>query len=85
MDEAATSLGAWMDHSVFLSTVTDHETAHTVETVAFSDLTVEADGIFARSQSGSCIEGRFYGPCHAEAAGIFEQSDIVGAFGAKRQ
>ena len=68
-----------------LSTVTDHETAHTVETVAFSDLTVEADGIFARSQSGSCIEGGFYGPGHAEAAGIFEQSDIVGAFGAKRQ
>ena len=63
----------------------DRGTAHSVETVMFSDLTVGPDGTFARGQSGARIEGGFYGPGHAEAAGIFEQSDIVGAFGATRQ
>ena len=63
----------------------DRGTAHSVETVIFSDLAVEPDGTFARGQSGTRIQGGFYGPGHAEAAGIFEQSDIVGAFGAKRQ
>ena len=63
----------------------DRGTAHSVEAVIFSDLEVGPDGTFARGQSGARIQGGFYGPGHAEAAGIFEQSDIVGAFGAKRQ
>ena len=63
----------------------DRGTAHSVETVIFSDLAVEPDGTFARGQSGALIQGGLYGPDHAEAAGIFEQSDIVGAFGARRQ
>ena len=63
----------------------DRGTAHTVETVIFSNLVVGPDGTFARGQSGTRIQGGFYGPDHAEAAGIFEQSDIVGAFGATRQ
>ena len=63
----------------------DRGTAHTIETVIFSDLEVGLDGTFARGQSGARIQGGFYGPGHAEAGGIFEQSGIVGAFGAKRQ
>ena len=63
----------------------DRGTAHAVEAVIFSDLAVGPDGTFARGQSGTRIQGGFYGPGHAEAAGIFEQSGIVGAFGAKRQ
>ena len=61
----------------------DRGTAHT--TVFFSDLEVGPDGTFSRGQSGARIQGGFYGPGHAEAAGIFEQSGIVGACGAKRQ
>jgi len=63
----------------------DRGTAHTTETVIFPDLAVGWDGTFSSGQSGTRIQGGFYGPGHAEAAGIFEQSDIVGAFGAKRQ
>ena len=63
----------------------DRGTTHRVETVIFSDLAVAPDGTFARGQSGARIQGGFYGPDHAEAAGIFEQSDIAGSFGAKRQ
>ena len=63
----------------------DRGMAHGVETVTFSDLAVQPDGTFARGGSGTRSQGGFYGPGHAEAAGIFEQSDIVGAFGAKRQ
>ena len=63
----------------------DRRMAHSVETVIFSDLAVGPDGTFSSGQSGTRIQGGFYGPGHAEAAGIFEQSNIVGAFGAKRQ
>ena len=63
----------------------DRGTAHSVETVIFSDLVVEPDGTFSSGQSGTRIQGGFYGPEHVEAAGIFEQSNIVGAFGARRQ
>ena len=63
----------------------DRGTAHTIETVIFSNLAVGPDGTFATGESGTRIQGGFYGPGHAEAAGIFEQSDIVGAFGATRQ
>ena len=63
----------------------DRRMAHSVETVIFSDLAVGPDGTFSSGQSGTRIQGGFYGPRHAEAAGIFEQSNIVGAFGAKRQ
>ena len=38
----------------------------------------------AAGEAGDRIQGGFYGPGHAETAGIFEQSNIVGAFGAKR-
>ena len=63
----------------------DRGTAHTTETVIFSDLAVGPDGTFSSGQSGTRIQGGFYGPDHAEAAGIFEQSGIFGAFGAKRR
>ena len=63
----------------------DRGTAHTVETMIFPDLAVARDGTFGTGQSGARIQGGFFGPEHAEAAGIFEQSGIVGAFGARRQ
>ena len=63
----------------------DRGTPHNVEAVMFSDLEVGSDGTFTRGQLGARIQGGFYGPGHAEASGIFEQSDIVGAFGATRQ
>ena len=63
----------------------DRGTAHGVEAVIFSNLAVDSEGTFATGQSGTRIQGAFYGPGHAEAAGIFEQSYIVGAFGATRQ
>ncbi|MDE0523451.1 MAG: hypothetical protein OXH79_15985 [Boseongicola sp.] len=62
----------------------DRGRAHSVEAVIFSNLEVGPDGTFKRGQSGAHIQGGFYGPGHEEAAGIFEQSHIVGAFGATR-
>ena len=63
----------------------DRRTAHTVEEVLFENVQVGAEGTFGAGFVGSRIQGAFYGPDHAEAAGIFEQQDIVGAFGAHRQ
>ena len=63
----------------------DRGRAHSVEAVIFSNLAIAPDGTFATGQSGTRIQGGFYGPGHEEAAGIFEQSHIVGAFGATRQ
>ena len=63
----------------------DRGTVHAVETVLFENVAVAADGTFERGQAGARIQGGFYGPGHAEAAGTFEQSGMVGAFGARRR
>ena len=63
----------------------DRGMVHGVEVVIFSNLAFGPDGTFSRGQSGARIQGGFYGPGHAEAAGIFEQANIAGAFGATRQ
>ena len=41
------------------------------------------DGFASRAQGR--IEGKFYGPGHSDAGGIFERCNTFGAFGAKRQ
>ena len=63
----------------------DRGTAHTTETVLFGNVEIDPEGTFEAGLAGNRIQGGFYGPGHAEAAGIFEQSNIVGACGAKRQ
>lgn len=59
--------------------------AHSTATVRFDDVPVALNGTYAVGLTGNRIQGGFYGPGHAEAAGVFEQRGIVGAFGAKRQ
>lgn len=59
--------------------------AHTTDSVRFDDVSVARDGTYRAGATGNRIQGGFYGPEHAETAGIFEQSGIIGAFGAKKQ
>ena len=63
----------------------DRGEAHTTPTVLFGDVPVSSGGTFEAGFVGNRVQGGFYGPDHVEAAGIFEQSNIVGAFGANRQ
>ncbi len=63
----------------------DRGTAHSTPTVMFNDVPIATEGTFQAGLSGNRIQGGFYGPGNAEAAGVFEQSNIVGAFGAKKQ
>ena len=63
----------------------DRGTAYPVEALIFANLAVDPDGTFSTGQSGARIQGGFHGPGHVEVSGIFEQSDVVGAFGATRQ
>ena len=51
----------------------------------FDGIDVGSNGTFEAGIPGNRIQGGFYGSGHAEAGGIFEQSNIVGAFGAKKQ
>ena len=59
--------------------------AHSTASVSFSGVPVSAEGTFRQGETGNRIQGGLYGPGHAEAAGIFEQRNLIGAFGAKRQ
>ena len=59
--------------------------SYSTTSVRFDDIPVNAGGTYRAGATGNRIQGGFYGPRHAEAAGVFEQADIVGAFGAKRQ
>ena len=62
----------------------DRHTAHSTSVVQFVDVPLTMRGTFEAGAPGNRVQGGFYGPVHAEASGIFEQSNIVGAFGAKR-
>lgn len=59
--------------------------AHSTATVIFADVPIGPEGTFSLGTPGERIEGGFHGPGHAETAGIFERSGMVGAFGAKKQ
>ena len=63
----------------------DLKRPHSPSGVRFTDIPVSDDGTFRKGALGNRIHGTLYGPGHAEAAGIFEHSDIVGAFGAMRE
>ena len=59
--------------------------AHSTERVQFDDIPVAEKGTFRLGTAGNYIQGGFYGPDHAETAGVFERSGIVGSFGAERR
>ena len=63
----------------------DRLRAHSVSAVRFTGVPVDSRGQFQAGVTGNRIQGGLYGSGHAEATGVFEQSNIVGAFGAKRQ
>ncbi len=58
---------------------------YSVASVRFDEVPVSSNGTFQAGATNNRIQGGFYGPGHGESAGVFEQSGIVGAFGAKRQ
>lgn len=62
----------------------DRNRDHSVTSIRFDDVPVLTDGTFQAGVTGNRIQGGFYGPSYAETAGTFEQSNVVGAFGAKR-
>ena len=62
----------------------DRQAAHSTATVQFINIPVASDGTFRAGLSGNRIQGGFYGSNHSETAGIFEQSNVLGAFGAQR-
>ena len=61
----------------------DRLQAHSVPTIGFMGVPVGTTGSFVAGTAGNRIQGELYGPNHAEAAGVFEQLNIVGAFGTK--
>ena len=65
--------------------VVNLDTGAAITAFAFSTVLVAADGTFDQGTAGNRIQGGLYGPDHAEATGVFEQNDVVGAFGAKKQ
>ena len=58
---------------------------HSVSTVRFDNVNMSNGGTFQAGSLDNQIQGGFYGPGHAEAAGVFEKSNIIGAFGAKKR
>jgi len=63
----------------------DREAPHSVQEIQFLGIPVSNSGVYGDGDIGNSIDGKFYGPDHAETGGAFEQRGIVGAYGAKRQ
>ena len=63
----------------------DRNAAHMTGEAGFAGVPIAADGTFRHGTAHNFLRGGFSGPGQEEAVGVFEQNDIVGAFGAKRQ
>ncbi|MCY4222200.1 MAG: hypothetical protein OXD35_11195 [Thiotrichales bacterium] len=61
----------------------DPDEAHSVTGFNFSNVPVNASGVFQQVDNDDRIQGGFYGPEHAETVGVFEKANVVGAFGAR--
>ena len=64
--------------------IRDVDTGRRRNDMRWHDVSMSGGG-FAAGTDGNSINGRFYGPGHGEAGGIFERDQVVGAFGAKRR
>ena len=79
------------DVDVAFTNIRDIDAGHRYDNITWQNVPV-ASGSFAMFAERISLEiyppdfidGRFYGPNHEEAGGIFESNRIVGAFGAKR-
>ena len=78
------------DIDVAFTNIHDIDAEHRYDNITWQNVPVAAGhfAIFAERLrpeiARDFIDGRFYGPNHEEAGGIFESNNIVGAFGAKR-
>lgn len=59
--------------------------AHSTRSAGFTNVAVDTDGTFTAGSARNRISGAFFGTNQVETAGVFEQSGMVGAFGARRQ
>ena len=82
-DAILTANFAAFDLDVMFTNMHDVETGQARASISFDDVPLTTDGFASRADGR--IEGKFYGPDHAEAGGIFERGNTIGAFGAKRQ
>ena len=69
-----------LDVDVSFTNIAERGTGQTVQDMNWQNLPMRA-GTFR----GAGLEGRFYGPNHEGAGGVFERSNITGAFGATRE
>lgn len=67
------------DVDVSFTNIFDFETGGSVNDMTWHGLSMNS-GRF----SGSGIEGRFFGPAHEEAGGVFDRANILGSFGVRR-
>lgn len=58
--------------------------ARTYGDLSWTDLAV-TNGRFSQGSGANSIDGTFYGAGHEEVGGVFERSQLIGAFGATRQ
>lgn len=68
-----------MSVDVTFSNIKDLNTGGSIADIAWVDLSV-VDGTF----ESRTILGSFFGPQHEEVAGVFEENNVLGAFGARR-
>ena len=59
--------------------------AHSTPSAGFTNVAVDTDGTFTAGSARNRISGAFFGTDQVEAAGVFEQGGMVGAFGVRRQ
>ena len=91
----AATFGEGQRMEVSFTDIANVETGASREDIVFSDLAdvglYDGGRFFGHSghddfnQAPIYLDGRFFGPDHAEAAGVFGYNELIGAFGARKQ
>ncbi len=57
---------------------------HTIGAPGWADMALTGGGFASGSAGTDYLSGAFHGPAHEEAWGVFDTTDYIGAFGARR-
>ena len=79
-----TDPGGLSDSDSVTVTVRDLAPSFGAARVRWTDMPLADGGFIAGSAGMDYLQGNFHGPGHEEAWGVFDTTDYIGAFGAKR-
>ena len=70
---------------IYFTNIMNVSTGDSYSDISYDDISIgERKSIWGHNSKGGYVNGEFMGPDNEEVVGIFEEGELIGAFGAKR-